>query len=206
MIISCGIFYLGCETGKIIGILGRNGAGKSTLLKIIFGTVSSDTQFIRYNDKVLKSISDRKNIIAYLPQDIFLLKYNTIKTLIPLFCNKKNTDLLFTSDLIRPFLSEKPKNISRGEQRVIEALMIIYSEADFVLLDEPFHSLSPKISAALKAAIIEQSAYKGFIISDHNYQEVLDISHQIFLLREGYLKQIQDLKELQRYNYLPKSI
>lgn len=198
--------YLGCETGKIIGILGRNGTGKSTLLKIIFGTVSSDTQFIRYNDKVLKSTSDRKNRIAYLPQDIFLPKYNTIKTLIPLFCNKKNTDLLLTSDLIRPFLSEKPKNLSRGEQRIIEALMIIYSEADFVLLDEPFHSLSPKISAALKAAIIEQSAYKGFIISDHNYQEVLDISHQIFLLREGYLKQIQDLNELQRYNYLPKSI
>ena len=93
-----------------------------------------------------------------------------------------------TSDLIRPFYQKNLKNLSRGEQRVIEALMIIYSEADFVLLDEPFHSLSPKITAALKAAIIEQSAYKGFIISDHNYQEVLDISHQIFLLREGYLK------------------
>ncbi len=198
--------YLGCETGQIIGILGRNGVGKSTLLKIIFGTASSDTQFIRYNDKVLKSISDRKNRIAYLPQDIFLPKYNTVKSLIPLFCHKKNTDLLLTSDLIRPFLSEKPKNLSRGEQRVIEALMIIYSEADFVLLDEPFHSLSPKISAALKAVIIEQSANKGFIISDHNYQEVLDISDRIYLLREGYLKQIQDLKELQQYNYLPKSI
>ncbi len=32
--------YLRCETGDIIGILGRNGCGKSTLLKIIFGTIS----------------------------------------------------------------------------------------------------------------------------------------------------------------------
>lgn len=198
--------YIGCETGQIIGLLGRNGSGKSTLLKIIFGTEYGDTQFIKYDNTILKSISDRKNRIAYLPQDLFLPKNIKIKNLVPLFCNQKNTELLFTSEFVQPFLHEKPKNLSKGEQRIIETLMIIYSEADFVLLDEPFHSLFPKISAALKAAIIEQSAYKGFIISDHNYQEVLDISHQIFLLREGYLKQIQDLNELQRYNYLPKSI
>ena len=29
--------YLKCETGKIIGLLGRNGCGKSSLMKIIYG-------------------------------------------------------------------------------------------------------------------------------------------------------------------------
>ncbi|RQO37914.1 ABC transporter ATP-binding protein [Chryseobacterium sp. KBW03] len=198
--------YIGCETGQITGLLGRNGSGKSTLLKIIFGVISSDTQFIRCDDKVLKNRSDRKNRISYLPQNLFLPKYETVKRLIPLFCNKENTDLLFSSELIHPFLHEKPKNLSKGEQRLIETLMIIHSEADFALLDEPFHSLSPIVCEELKKTIRQQSNNKGFIISDHNYQDVLDISDSIYLLSDGHLKQIQDFKELQRYNYLPKSI
>ena len=34
--------YLSCETGEIVGILGRNGSGKSTLLKIIAGVEEPD--------------------------------------------------------------------------------------------------------------------------------------------------------------------
>jgi ABC-type multidrug transport system ATPase subunit len=60
-----------CKTGQIIGLLGRNGSGKSTLLQIIFGTISSDTQFIKCNDKVLRNLSDRRNKISYLPQNSF---------------------------------------------------------------------------------------------------------------------------------------
>lgn len=198
--------YIECEAGQITGLLGRNGSGKSTLLKIIFGIIRCDTQFIRCDEKVLKNRSDRKNRISYLPQNLFLPKYETVKRLIPLFCNKENTDLLFSSELIYPFLHEKPKNLSKGEQRLIETLMIIHSEADFVLLDEPFHSLSPIVYEELKKTIRQQSNDKGFIISDHNYQNVLDISDSIYLLSDGHLKQIQDFKELQRYNYLPKSI
>lgn len=198
--------YIGCETGQIMGLLGRNGSGKSTLLKIIFGVEHGDTQFIKYDNKILKSISDRKNRISYLPQDLFLPKYIKIKNLIPLFCNQKNTELLFTSEFVQPFLDQKPKILSKGEQRIIETLMVIYSEADFILLDEPFHSLSPKVTEELKKNIRQQSSYKGFIISDHNFKDVLDISDCIYLLSGGHLKQIQDLSELQRYNYLPKSI
>ncbi|WP_412850903.1 ATP-binding cassette domain-containing protein [Chryseobacterium sp. PMSZPI] len=198
--------YLGCKIGQIIGLLGRNGSGKSTLLQIIFGTMSSDTQFIKCNDKVLKNLSDRKNKISYLPQNSFLPKNEKIKRLIPLFCSKENTDLLYSLNLLTPFLHEKPKNLSSGELRMIEAFIIIHSDADFILLDEPFHSLSPKISDELKKLIRLQAMSKGIIISDHNYRDILDISNDIHLLYNGHLKPVQDLKELQQYNYLPKSI
>ncbi len=198
--------YLGCHIGQIAGLLGRNGSGKSTLLKIIFGVLNSETQFIRCNGKVLKSIADRKKLISYLPQESFLPKNMKIKDLVLLFCNKGNSAELLTLDLIIPFLNEKSGNLSGGEQRLIEALLIIYSEADFILLDEPFHSLSPKMINELKKIICLQSKNKGFIISDHYYQDVLDISTCTYLLSNGHMKQIQDLKELQQHNYLPQSI
>ncbi len=198
--------YLSFETGKIVGLLGRNGMGKSTLLKIIFGTEKGDSQFIRIDDKVLQNQIDRKGKIAYLPQHFFLPKGIKIRNLIPLFCNEENSEKLFELNMIKPFLNETSRNLSGGEKKIVEALLIIYSDSKFVLLDEPFNGLSPKITAEMQKIIKEQSAQKGIIISDHRYQEVLDISNEIYLLTDAYLKQIKDLKELQRYNYLPKNI
>lgn len=117
--------YLGCETGKIVGILGRNGTGKSSLLKIIFGTMKGDTQFIKIDEKILQNQMDRKGRIAYLPQHFFLPKSIKIEKLIPLFCDKENTEKLFEQDLIKPFLNETSKNLSGGEKKIVEALLIM---------------------------------------------------------------------------------
>lgn len=198
--------YISCETGKVIGLLGRNGTGKSTLLKIIFGTEKGDSQFIRVDDKVLQNQMERKERIAYLPQYSFLPKGIKIKKLISLFCTKENADQLFKSDLIKPFLNETSGSLSGGEKKIVEVILMVYSNSKFVLLDEPFNALSPKMISEIQKMIKEQSQQKGFIISDHRYQEVLDISDEIYLLSDTYLKQIKDFKELQQYNYLPKNI
>ena len=44
--------YVKCETGDILGLLGRNGSGKSTLLKILFGTLSAERKSIRIDGKI----------------------------------------------------------------------------------------------------------------------------------------------------------
>lgn len=198
--------YMGCETGTITGLLGRNGTGKSTLLNIIFGTVKGDSQYIRVDDKVLQNQLDRRGRIAYLPQYFFLPKRVKIKNLIPLFCNKENSEKLSELNIMKPFLNEMSENLSGGEKKIVEALLIIYSDSKFILLDEPFNGLSPKMTAELQNIIKEQSKHKGFIISDHRVQEVTAISDTVYLLTDSYLKQIKDFKELQQYNYLPKSI
>ncbi|WP_288460706.1 ATP-binding cassette domain-containing protein [uncultured Chryseobacterium sp.] len=197
--------YIGCETGKIIGLLGRNGTGKSTLLQIIFGTEKGDSQFIRVDDKVLQNQMDRKGRIAYLPQHSFLPRGVKIKKLISLFCNKENADQLFELNLLKPFLNETSGSLSGGEKKIIEVILVLYSDSKFVLLDEPFNALSPKMIVEIQKMIKDQSRQKGIIISDHRYKEVLDVSDEIYLLSDCYLSQIKDLKELQDKGYLPIS-
>ncbi|MFC0427101.1 ATP-binding cassette domain-containing protein [Chryseobacterium scophthalmum] len=197
--------YLSCETGNISGLLGRNGSGKSTLFQIIFGSIKGDTQYIKLNNTILQNQFDRKNRITYLPQHSFLPKNIKIRKLINLFCDKENSTKISQSELVQPFLNETPNTLSAGELRIVEVLLIIYSKAEFILLDEPFHSLSPKVVTEIKTAIKQQTD-KGFIISDHQYHDVLDISDDIFLLSDGHLKPIKDLTELKRFNYLPKNI
>lgn len=198
--------FISCETGRISGILGPSGGGKSTLLQIIFGTVKGDTQFIRYNDIVLKTLSDRKNRIAYLPQRTsFLPKSIKIRNLIPLFCDEENREKLYHLDLIKPFLDEKTRHLSGGEKRIVETLMILYSDADFILLDEPFSGVSPKLCDEMESIIKGQAAGKGIIISDHNYEPVFRMADDVYLLSRTYLRKINDFEELRRFNYLPKS-
>lgn len=74
--------FLSCKTVETVGILGRNGSGKSTLFQIIFGTLKGETQFIKFNEIILKNQSDRKNRISYLPQNSFLPKNIKIKKII----------------------------------------------------------------------------------------------------------------------------
>lgn len=198
--------YIGCESGTITALLGRNDTGKSTLLKIIFGTVKGDSQYIRVDDKILQNQMDRKGRIAYLPQYSFLPKGIKIKNLIPLFCNRENTGKLLTLELMKPLLNETCRNLSGGEKKMAEALLILYSDSKFILLDEPFSGLSPKLTVEMQSIIKEQTEHKGIIISDHRFQDVLDISDEVYLLSDSYLKQIKNLKELEQHNYLPKSI
>ncbi|PQA90702.1 hypothetical protein B0A69_19880 [Chryseobacterium shigense] len=198
--------YLSCETGKIAGILGPSGGGKSTLLEIIFGTVKGDTQFIKLDETVLKSLYDRKNKIAYLPQcSSFLPKECKIRKLIPLFCTRENTEKLYGLKMIQPFLDETVRNLSGGEKKIIETLIITYSDVKFVLLDEPFSGVSPKAVDELEKIITSQARYKGIIISDHHYKTLLHMADDLYLLSDTYLRKVEGVKELQQFNYLPKN-
>lgn len=198
--------YIRSETGNVTGILGRNGSGKSTLLNIISGQEKGDTGFIRMDDHVIRNQRDRAGRIAYLPQHSFLPKRIKIKKLIPLFCGRKNIERLSASGLIQPILNEVPGNLSAGEKRIAEALLILYSDFRFILLDEPFSGLSPKVTSELQQIIKEQSGQKGIIISDHHFQEVWDVSDHVYLMSGGSLKPVWDFSELHKNKYLPESI
>nr|WP_314497885.1 ATP-binding cassette domain-containing protein [uncultured Chryseobacterium sp.] len=198
--------YLSLETGKTAGLIGRNGCGKSTLLQIIFGTTRGNNEYIKFNDTVLINQFDRNSRIVYLPQYPFLPKNVKVKNLVHLFCNPENSEVIKKSDLTKSFINKTSHQLSGGEVRLLETMLIIFSSAEFVLLDEPFHSLSPKTVSEVKKIILEQSKYKGFIISGHQYQDILDISDDLYLLADSHLKLIKDLAELKKYNYLSKNI
>ncbi len=188
--------YLSCETGKIIGLIGGIGSGKSTLLQIIFGTIKGNSQFIKFNDQVLTSQSDRRNKIVYLPQSPMFPKNIKVKNLIPLFCDEKNTEKLYSLDIIQPFLNRTLRNLSGGETKLIELLTITHSEAEFILLEKPYSGLSPILTEKVMKIIKEMSQEKGFIISYFNTQEAEKISDEFYFLSNTYLRKIKDLKEL----------
>jgi ABC-type multidrug transport system ATPase subunit len=198
--------FISCKKGEIIGILGRNGSGKSTLLKIIFGSLQADRKFVKVDNKLVTSLYDNRKLINFLPQDHFLPNHVEIRNIINLFCNKTNAEILFRHELIMPLLSRRSRQLSGGEKRLVEIFIIIYSDAKFILIDEPFNGVAPVYKDEIKKLIISESAHKGFIVSDHDYRNVLDVATKIVLLYDGGTKTIKDADELRLFGYVPDSV
>ncbi len=197
--------FISCQKGEIIGLLGRNGAGKSTLMKIIFGSIPSDTKFVRVGDKITDGLFDNRRLIKYLPQDGFLPGHIKARTIIDLFCDKERAEQMKSHGLIVPMLDKKSRHLSGGERRLLEILLVIYSDSAFTLVDEPFNGLAPVYREAIKELIRKQSVDKGFIITDHDYRNILDIATRVIIIHDGGTREIQSKEDLIEWGYIPET-
>jgi ABC-type multidrug transport system ATPase subunit len=196
-------FWLRCETGDVIGLLGRNGSGKSTLLKIIFGILPADFCFLRVDGKKQSGISQRIGWIGYLPQENFIPKHLRVAKAIRLSVDKAKQAEIFNDILIAALLDKKDAAMSGGELRYLEILLILYNESKFALLDEPFNGLSPIVAVRVSQAI-QNCTHKGIIVTDHQYENIIAISNKLILMRDGNAHHLKSSPELADYDYLPK--
>jgi ABC-type lipopolysaccharide export system ATPase subunit len=192
-----------CQTGDIIGLLGRNGSGKSTLLKIIFGTLFTDYKFIRINGSILNKPFTKKNTISYLNQDNFLPKNLTVKQVIKIYSDDVDQTGFLEDEVLSKVLQTKIRNLSGGESRYLEVKLILNLNALFVLLDEPFNGISPLHTELIKKIITDTSIKKGIILTDHDYRNVLDVANKYYLLFDGGLKHVKTKQDLIEWGYIP---
>jgi ABC-type multidrug transport system ATPase subunit len=194
--------YLKCETGEILGLLGRNGSGKSTLLKIIFGILSADNKFIRIDGKVKFKTSDLLNEISYLPQEDFIPSSFSVKKAIRLSIEKQKINDFCADEMIFSLLDKKINQLSGGELRYLEIKLILSNPSKFVLLDEPYKALSPIMIDKIYQLIIDNSNKKGIIITDHNYENVIKISTKLILMKDAKAHHLNHKSELIEKGYL----
>lgn len=189
--------YLQCEAGKITTLLGRNGSGKSCLLQIIMGSLSASSRSVRINRHPIKSAYPD---ITYLPQFHFIPGHLRIRRVFSDYrVNLEGFFRHFPEIKIQP--NQKIRQLSGGERRLIEVYLLIKTPSRFTLLDEPFTQIMPVHMEIIKPVIVAEKS-KGFIITDHLYKDILDISDIGYLLRAGKLWPVNSLSDLQKSGYI----
>lgn len=196
--------YLQIEAGRITGLLGRNGTGKSCLMQIIYGPRNAQNKSVRLNKRYIEGAAYRQNgLMAYLPQHQFVPGALRVKEVYQLFDVDWSVAAPFFP-LIDSKLNQRFRDLSGGERRLLETILIVLMPARFALLDEPFSNLSPLHVDQLKRLILQQKGPKGFLLSDHYYQDVLTVSDSVYLLLSGgRIVRLNDPEsELIQYGYV----
>jgi ABC-type multidrug transport system ATPase subunit len=198
--------YLSCRTGEIVGLLGRNGSGKTTLLRIIFGTLATANKHIRINGQVYQAPYLHQNLLAYLPQHNFLPRNIRLKQIVDLYLpDADKQETLRQDERVQPHLAKYVGELSKGELRYFELLLLLQLDVKFLLLDEPFSGVEPLYVERIEELLQAQLSTKGFLITDHDYRTVLRVSSRLILLTDGCCQPIHHPEELARWGYVPAS-
>lgn len=195
------------NTGEILGIFGRIGCGKSTLLKMIFGTLQNGAINISIDNEAYKpsnNISSKQ--IAYLPQHSFLPKNIKVRDVIPIyFSDEKKQDAIFYDKLIAKLTTKKVGELSLGQIRYFEILLVGNLSHPFLMMDEPFSMIEPLYKIEIKKFLNNLKSKKGILITDHYYNDVLAIATKNLIIKDGRGHPIKDAEDLKEYNYLSKN-
>jgi len=193
--------YMRFETGRVAGILGRNGSGKSCLLRIIFGTLQAQYSNVRFNGRAIFQLYRYPEKIRCMPQDSFIPKYIKLKTILDLYgCDPLDLENDFPEYAKEP---DKPfGHFSFGQKRLLETYVILRSASDFVMLDEPFSYVMPVHVEKLKEIIRNEKAGKGILITDHLYHDLLDVTDDLYMIKDGESLPVSHPDELRTYGYL----
>ena len=189
------------EPGTIHAIVGENGAGKSTVMRIAYGFYKPDSGEIFFNGKKVEFSSPHDAIalgIGMVHQHFMLIENMTVVENIIL---GQETGTRFKLDLAkakqeiaelssRLHLNVNPEalieDLSVGEQQRVELLKAIYRKANFLILDEPTAVLTPQEVEEL-FGILRRMRLEGktIVIITHKLEEVLAISDNVTVMRDG---------------------
>ena len=189
------------QSGTIHAVVGENGAGKSTAMKIAFGFYNADSGSISLNGSqvAIRNPADAIALgIGMVHQHFMLVSTMTVAENIILGAETGSAlslDLESANSAIRSLSDELKLNIdpraiiedlSVGQQQRVELLKALYRNAELLILDEPTAVLSPQEVEELFAILRRMKKQgKTIVIITHKLDEVLAISDEVTVMRDG---------------------
>ena len=198
------------EEGEICVLMGLSGSGKSTLLRAVNGLnkVTRGKVMVRDTDALVDVASCdpatlrhlRMNRVAMVFQQFALLPWRTVAENVGLGLelrgmDKAEREAIVEEKLEMVSLSQwKDKfahELSGGMQQRVGLARAFATDADILLMDEPFSALDPLIRDHLQDELLElqQRLKKTIVFVSHDLDEALKIGSHIAIMEGGRIVQ-----------------
>ena len=187
--------------GTIHAIIGENGAGKSTIMKILYGFYTADEGEILI-DGVVRRIAAPHDAIALglgmVHQHFMLVPPMTVLENVILGAEPGSPfhlDLAAARAKLQGIIGNfgfdldpdrRVETLSVGQQQRVELVKALYRGARILILDEPTAVLTPpEVEEFFRILRAMREQGKTVIIITHKLQEVLAISDNVTVMRDG---------------------
>ena len=197
-------FNLSIDSGKLVVLIGASGCGKTTLLKMINRLISITEGEILINGKDINNMDPIKlrRGIGYVIQQTGLFPHMTVKENIEIIprlmkiserkIEKKTIELLNMVGLDPDeYLYRYPAELSGGQQQRVGVARAFATDAEIILMDEPFSALDPITRAELQEQLfnIQKEYNKTIVFVTHDMDEAINIADMICILKDGKIIQ-----------------
>lgn len=181
------------EKNQFVSIVGSSGCGKSTIIKLISGI---------YENKSGEIIGKKT---AYMPQKDLLLPWRTVleNIILPIELEKKDLKVgrekacgyLKRLGLLE-YKDKYPYELSGGMKQRVSFIRTLLTEAEILLLDEPFSALDAITKENLQKWLLDvlKTFNKSVIFITHDINEALFLSDRILVCDKRPLTKLKEYK------------
>lgn len=185
--------------GEIVCVMGANGSGKSTLLNAISGLVEGSGEVV-YEGRSLQGIPTHERLalgIAHVLERRRLFPYLTVLENLLLGAylpslRPGRAQALERVEALFPILRDRrhqlAHSLSGGEQQQVAIARALMGNPRFLMLDEPFLGLSPRMVNEISAVICAINRTGVTILfNEQSVQLSLGMSQRGYILEGGRL-------------------
>ena len=198
------------EQGEIFVVMGLSGSGKTTVLRAMNGlnTISRGRILIRHGEQLVDMSNPapavlrrlRNEAISMVFQQFALLPWRSVRRNVELGLElrrmpapemRKIVDEWLDLVGLLPWAEKHAHELSGGMQQRVGLARALVTDADILLMDEPFSALDPLIRNKLQDELLslQHTVRKTILFVTHDLDEALKLGSQIAIMKDGRIVQ-----------------
>jgi len=199
--------------GELFVVMGLSGSGKSTLVRCINRLINPTSGNIYLDGEDIAHVDEQRmreirlTKVSMVFQRFGLFPHKTVAENVEYGLKVRGTDkaqrrqkALTTLEVVglSQWADYLPSSLSGGMQQRVGLARALATDADILLMDEPFSALDPLIRREMQDELLrlQKQLHKTIVFISHDIHEALKIGDHIGVMKDGYIVQIGTPEEL----------
>ena len=193
------------QHGKVNALIGPNGSGKTTFFNCVTGMIKPDSGTASYRGQDITGKAPHRVARAGIGRSFQLCRIFPRMTVLEnvlvavrapsLRLQLRSAQDRAAIERARGLLARvgidhlegaEARNISYGQQKLLELAGVLMADPDTIMLDEPAGGVNPALIGRIGTLVRELNAEgKTFLIVEHNMEMVMSLSDHVIVFDRG---------------------
>ena len=195
------------ERGELFVVMGLSGSGKSTLVRLINRLISPTAGTVEIEGRDISAMSEgelravRNRTLSMVFQHFALFPHRTVRENAAYGLRVRNEPEARSLERADWALDEVglgdrgvayPDELSGGMKQRVGLARALATDADVLLMDEPFSALDPLIRRDMQDLLLklQNELHKTIVFITHDLNEAMRIGDRILLMKDGAVVQL----------------